>query len=56
MRIKSHTLNLESNSKHMIEQNFIQEETEWAKIQPSIPHFYRSQEIFITGGTGFMVK
>lgn len=56
MRISSHTLNLEANSKLITAQGFVQDETEWAKLQPSIPQFYAGQEIFVTGGSGFMGK
>lgn len=56
MRISSHTLKLESNPEYIVAQNFAKDETEWAKLQPSIPEFFADQEIFITGGSGFMGK
>lgn len=31
-------------------------ETEWSKNVPTIPEFYADQEIFVTGGSGFMGK
>lgn len=54
MRFKSHTLNPESNCSSILDIN--QNEPEWSKNVPSIPEFYENQEVFVTGGSGFMGK
>lgn len=54
MRFTSHTLNPASEATTIFDIN--QNEPEWSKNVPSIPEFYSGQEIFITGGSGFMGK
>lgn len=54
MRITSHTLSPLSNEGTIFDEN--QNEAEWSKDAPTIPEFYAGQEIFVTGGSGFMGK
>ena len=54
MRFKSHTLNPEANVLPLLDINH--NEPEWSKNVPTIPEFYAGQEIFVTGGSGFMGK
>lgn len=54
MRFKSHTLNPASDNLAILDENH--NEPEWSKNAPSIPEFYAEQEIFVTGGSGFMGK
>lgn len=54
MRFTSHTLKPEANESTIFDIN--QNETEWSKTVPTIPDFYSDQEIFVTGGSGFMGK
>ena len=54
MRFQSHTLNPAADEKTIFDCN--QNEEEWSKDVPTIPEFYANQEIFVTGGTGFMGK
>lgn len=54
MRFTSHTLNPASDDSTIFDVN--QNESEWAKNVPTIPEFYAGQEIFVTGGSGFMGK
>lgn len=53
MRFTSHTLNPTSDNLTSLE---IKQEPEWLKNAPTIPEFYADQEIFVTGGSGFMGK
>lgn len=54
MRITSHTLKPEADNLTIFDIN--NNESEWAKNAPTIPEFYAGQEIFVTGGSGFMGK
>jgi alcohol-forming fatty acyl-CoA reductase len=53
MRLNSHHLNATA-SKTIFD--VPEDESEWAKGLPTIPEFYADQEIFVTGGSGFMGK
>lgn len=54
MRITSHTLNPTGDKNEIFERS--RKESEWTKNVPSIPEFYANQEIFVTGGSGFLGK
>lgn len=54
MRFTSHTINPAADESTIFDVN--QNETEWSKNVPTIPDFYADQEIFVTGGSGFMGK
>jgi alcohol-forming fatty acyl-CoA reductase len=55
MRFTSHTLNPIANGKTIFD-DADHNESEFSRNLPSIPQFYAGQEIFITGGSGFMGK
>lgn len=53
MRFTSHTLS-PATTQSIFDIN--QNEPEWSKNVPTIPEFYAGQDIFVTGGSGFMGK
>lgn len=55
MRITSHTSHQPTRDKNEIFENN-RKESEWTRDVPSIPEFYANQEIFVTGGSGFLGK
>jgi len=55
MRITSHTSHQPTRDKNEIFENN-RKESEWTRNVPSIPEFYANQEIFVTGGSGFLGK